>query len=43
VTAVQAALVSMINDGTYLQILTKYGDQSGAITADVAGQLNKVQ
>ncbi len=40
---VQAALVSMINDGTYLQILKKYGDDSGAITADVAGQINKLK
>lgn len=39
--AVQAALVSMINDGTYTSILTKYGVESGAITADVVGQLNK--
>jgi polar amino acid transport system substrate-binding protein len=39
--AVQTALVSMINDGSYLNILKKYGDESGAITADVAGQLNK--
>jgi len=43
VTAVQAALVSMINDGTYLTILTKYGVQSGAVTADIAGQLNKIK
>ncbi len=41
VAAVQAALVSMINDGTYLTILKKYGVDSGAITADVAQQLNK--
>jgi polar amino acid transport system substrate-binding protein len=41
--AVQKALVSMINDGTYLSILKKYGDESGAITADVAMQLNKTQ
>jgi polar amino acid transport system substrate-binding protein len=34
--AVKAALLSMIDDGTYLQILTKWGVQSGAITdADV--------
>ncbi len=32
--AVKAALVSMIEDGTYLQILKKYGIESGAITAD---------
>ncbi len=43
VTAVQAALVSMINDGTYLTILTKYGVQTGAVTADIAGQLNKIK
>ena len=41
--AVQKALVSMINDGTYLSILKKYGDDSGAVTADVAMQLNKTQ
>ena len=41
--SVQAALVSMINDGTYLTILKKYGDESGAITAAVAGQLNKTK
>jgi len=40
-TAVQAALVSMINDGTYLTILKKYSDDAGAITADIAGQVNK--
>jgi polar amino acid transport system substrate-binding protein len=40
--AVQTALISMINDGTYLQILQKYKDDAGAITADVAGQINKV-
>jgi len=32
--AVQAALVSMIDDGSYLAILTKYDVQSGAISAD---------
>jgi polar amino acid transport system substrate-binding protein len=31
--AVQASLLSMINDGTYTTILTKWGVQSGAITA----------
>jgi polar amino acid transport system substrate-binding protein len=31
--AVKAALLSMINDGTYTQILTKWGVQSGGITA----------
>jgi polar amino acid transport system substrate-binding protein len=41
--AVQKALVGMINDGTYLTILKKYGDDSGAITADIANQLNKTQ
>jgi polar amino acid transport system substrate-binding protein len=41
--AVQQALVAMINDGAYLAILTKYGDESGAITAAQAGELNKVQ
>jgi polar amino acid transport system substrate-binding protein len=43
VMAVQQALVSMINDGTYLTILKKYGDDSGAVTAAVAGQLNKTK
>ena len=33
----------MINDGSYTAILTKYGDQDGAVTADVAGQINKIQ
>jgi len=32
--AVAAALLSMVNDGTYVQILTKYGLQDGAVTAD---------
>lgn len=40
---VQQALVSMINDGTYLTILKKYGVDSGAVTADVAGQINKIK
>ena len=40
---VQAALLSMINDGTYMAILTKYGDEDGAVTADVAGQINKTK
>jgi polar amino acid transport system substrate-binding protein len=31
-TAVQAALKSMVADGTYLKILTKYNLQSGAVT-----------
>jgi polar amino acid transport system substrate-binding protein len=39
---VQAALVSLINDGTYVNILKKYKDDAGAITADIAGQINKV-
>jgi polar amino acid transport system substrate-binding protein len=38
--AVQQALISMINDGKYLEILTKYGTEPGAITADVAGKMN---
>jgi polar amino acid transport system substrate-binding protein len=41
--AVQAALVAMINDGTYLTILKKYGDDSGAVTAADAGTVNKLQ
>jgi polar amino acid transport system substrate-binding protein len=40
---VQQALVSMVNDGTYLTILKKYGDDAGAVTADVVAQLNKTQ
>jgi polar amino acid transport system substrate-binding protein len=32
--AVKAALISMIQDGTYLNILKKYGIDSGAITVD---------
>ncbi|MFE2726879.1 ABC transporter substrate-binding protein [Kitasatospora sp. NPDC059327] len=32
--AVQGALKGLINDGTYVQILTKWGVQSGALTAD---------
>ena len=43
VMAVQQALVSMINDGTYMTILKKYGDESGAVTAAVAGTLNKTK
>jgi polar amino acid transport system substrate-binding protein len=42
-TAVQQALVSMINDGTYTTILTKYGVQTGAVTAQDAQTLNKLQ
>jgi polar amino acid transport system substrate-binding protein len=41
--AVQTALVSLINDGTYLEVLKKYGLESGAVTADVAQQMNLVQ
>ncbi len=41
--AVQQALVSMINDGAYLNILKKYGDDSGAVTATDAGTLNKLK
>lgn len=32
--AVKTALLSMISDGMYTQILTKWGDQDSAITAD---------
>jgi polar amino acid transport system substrate-binding protein len=32
--AVKAALLSMIADGSYLDILTQYGIESGAVTAD---------
>jgi polar amino acid transport system substrate-binding protein len=41
--AVQTALISMINDGSYLAILQKYKDDAGAVTADVASQLNKLK
>lgn len=41
--AVQTALISMISDGTYLTILQKYKDDAGAITADVASQINKTK
>ena len=41
--AVQKAFIGMINDGTYLTILKKYGDDPGAITADIANQLNKTK
>jgi len=40
---VQAALVSMINDGTYLTILKKYGDDTGAVPAADAGTTNKLK
>jgi polar amino acid transport system substrate-binding protein len=39
--AVQAALISMINDGSYLAILQKYKDDAGAVTAAQAQQINK--
>jgi polar amino acid transport system substrate-binding protein len=42
-TAIQTTLVAMINDGGYAAILQKYGLESGAVTADVAGQLNKTK
>ena len=32
--AVKTALISMIEDGTYLEILTSYGVESGAVTVD---------
>jgi polar amino acid transport system substrate-binding protein len=38
--AVQTALVSMINDGSYLTILKTYGVDSSGVTADIAGKLN---
>jgi polar amino acid transport system substrate-binding protein len=41
--AVTQALVSAIDDGAYQAILAKYGLESGAITSDVAKQLNKTQ
>ena len=40
--AVQAALVSMINDGTYLAILKKYGMEAGAVTVADAMTINKI-
>ncbi len=40
--AVQQALISMINDGTYMSILKKYGDDSGAISAAMAAKLNYI-
>jgi len=33
----------MINDGSYVAILQKYKDEAGAITADVASQINKTK
>ncbi len=41
--AVQQALVSMINDGTYLAILKQNAVDSGAVTAADAMTLNKIQ
>jgi polar amino acid transport system substrate-binding protein len=41
--AVQAALTSMIADGTYTNILKKYQMDSGAITADLVAQVNKTK
>jgi ABC-type amino acid transport substrate-binding protein len=32
-SAVRLALQSMIDDGTYVKILTKYGVESGAVTS----------
>ncbi len=40
VSAVQQTLIAMINDGKYLDILKKYGVDSGAVTADQAGKMN---
>jgi polar amino acid transport system substrate-binding protein len=40
--AVQQALISMINDGTYMNILKKYGDDSGAISAAMAAKINYI-
>jgi polar amino acid transport system substrate-binding protein len=39
-TAIQQTLIAMINDGKYLEILKKYGDEPGAITADIAAKMN---
>ena len=41
-TAVQQALISMINDGTYKTILTKYGVEDGAVTAAMAAKINYI-
>ena len=41
--AITQALVAMVNDGTYLTILKKYGDDGGAITSAVVMELNKTQ
>lgn len=37
--AVKAALLSMMNDGSYMSILTKYSVETGAITADQVDSL----
>ncbi len=39
--AVQQALTSMIDDGTYATILKKYGVESGGVSADLVQQVNK--
>jgi polar amino acid transport system substrate-binding protein len=41
--AIQQALVAMIDDGTYLAILKKYGDDPGAVTTADVQALNKTQ
>jgi polar amino acid transport system substrate-binding protein len=38
--AVQASLIAMMNDGTYMSILKKYGVESGAVTAADASKIN---
>jgi polar amino acid transport system substrate-binding protein len=40
--AVQQALISMINDGSYIAVLTKYGIESGAVTSAMAAKLNYI-
>lgn len=40
---VQQALLAMIQDGAYTTILTKYGVESGAVTADDASAMNKIK
>jgi polar amino acid transport system substrate-binding protein len=39
--AVQQALLSMVNDGTYMAILQKFGVESGAVTAADVNTVNK--
>jgi polar amino acid transport system substrate-binding protein len=39
-TAVQQTLIAMINDGKYMEILKKYKDDAGAVTAEDAAKLN---